>query len=769
MMQAWGRIVARFRWWVIAAAAAGFAAAGIIGPGVFGNLTGAGFDTPGSEAARALERIEATVGRQDTDVVAVYRSDTLTVDDPGFRDAVQRSLGTLTAEDVDTVLSYYDTGSPDLVTPDRHATYAVVRLAADDLAEQMSVYQDAEKGLHDTGPDVRVDIGGITALDVQINDQVSADLAKAEQLSLPVLAVLLVIVFGSAVAAGLPVLIGGMTVLGSFVVLRTLTLVTDVSVFAINIITILGLGLAVDYGLFLVSRFREELRPDVPVPDALARTMATAGRTVAFSAVTVAVSLSGLMLFPQLFLRSMGFGGIAAVTVAAVTALTVLPAALAVLGHRVDALRLRLPRFLRRSTGRDREHGREHGEHGTTVVATPGAGPSTDTGRWDRFARLVMRRPIAFAGVTVAVLVLLGTPFLHVRFGGIDERALPADAEGRLVSESLADDFHAPTTAPINVLVEGGDTAAVQGFADRIADLPGAEEVTAAARSQNATLLTVDYPGDALGSTARTLLTDIRGLSTPDGTDVLVGGLTAENTDLRASVGGRLPLMAALVVATTFVLLFLAFGSFVLPIKAVLMNVLSLGASFGVVTWIFADGHLAGLLHFTSTGTVETTQPILMLAILFGLSMDYEVFLLSRIREQYEREGDNTAAVAHGLQRTGQIITSAALLLIVVIAAFSTSGITFIKLIGVGMAVAIAVDATLVRAVLVPATMRLLGRWNWWAPGPLQRWQARYGWTEAEERLPAAGPAATAGPGTGAASATDSSAAPMLAGTGRPE
>lgn len=712
-MQTWGRFVARYRWWIIAAAAIGFAAAGTIGPGVFAHLSSGGFDTPGSESARAETRIQATVGRQDVDIMAVYRSDSLTVDDPRFRTAVQRSLATLPAEDVDTVLSYYSTRSPTLVTPDRHATYAMVRLTGDSVAERLDAYEAAEKGLHDAGPDVQVQLGGTAAINAQINDQVSADLARAERLSMPVLVVLLVIVFGSAVAAGLPVLVGAMTVVGSFVVLRTLTVFTEVSVFAINIITILGLGLAIDYGLFIVSRFREELRPDVKVADALGRTMATAGRTVAFSAVTVAVSLTGLLLFPQAFLRSMGLGGIAAIGVAAVTALTVLPAVLAALGHRVDKLRVRLPRGASRRTS---------------------ATETTTTGRWERFAHLVMRRPIAFAGITVVVLLALGAPFLNVRFGGTDERALPSGAEGRVVSESLRQDFRAPTTAPVNVLIEGGDAATVQRFTERITALPEVKEdgVNADARTEAATLLTVDYSGGAAGDTARSVVEGIRALPAPEGTEVVVGGFTAKDVDLRTSIVQRLPLMALLVVATTFVLLFLAFGSFVLPVKAVIMNVLSLSASFGVVTWIFVEGHLSDLLAFTPTGTLETTQPILMLAVLFGLSMDYEVFLLSRIREQYEHEGDNTAAVAHGLQRTGRIITSAALLLVVVIAAFSTSGITFVKLIGVGMAVAIIVDATIVRAVLVPATMRLLGRWNWWAPGPLQRWQARYGWTETD-------------------------------------
>jgi uncharacterized membrane protein YdfJ with MMPL/SSD domain len=724
MLQAWGRVVARRRWLVLAAALVAGILAGIFGPGVVASLSSGGFETDGSQAVRTDQRIVATVGRQDVDVIALYHSDRLTVDDPAFGRAVAHSLGSLPGPDVSAVASYWTTRSPSFVSADRHSAYAAIRFAEPGLAARMAVYQRVAPGLQDAGAGLTVRLGGAAAINQQINSQVSQDLARAETLSMPLLLLLLVVVFGSAVAAGLPLLVGGLTVLGSFVVLRLLTQVTDVSVFAINIITLMGLGLAIDYGLFIVSRFREELDRGVTVADALGRTMATAGRTVLFSAVTVAVSLSSLMLFPQVFLRSMGYGGVAAIAVAATTALTVLPATLAVLGHRVDALPVRLRR----------RRGAATAPAGVgSVAGVGGVGGPVDGGRWERFARVVMRRPLSFVVVSGAVLLTLALPFLHVQFGGIDERALPSGAQGRQVAQALQQQFGAPTTAPIEVLVDGASAAQVQQFGARIAAVPGVSAVNPMATKGSTTLLQVDFPGEALDTRARQTVADLRALPAPPGSQVLVGGVTAHNVDLRDSLAQRLPWMALIVVATTFVLLFLAFGSFVLPLKAVVMNVLSLGASFGVVTWVFQDGHLSGPLGFTSTGTVETTQPILMLALLFGLSMDYEVFLLSRIREQYERSGDNTDAVAQGLQRTGRIITSAALLLVVVIAAFSTSGITFIKLIGVGMGVAIVVDATIVRAMLVPATMRLLGRWNWWAPAPLQRWQNRYGWKESDD------------------------------------
>jgi RND superfamily putative drug exporter len=678
---------------------------------VVSRLSGGGFEDPGSPATRADQRIVETVGRQDGDIVALYSSPTLTVDDPAFRTAVTAALASLPAAQVSQAVDFWSTSSPALVSADRHSTYAVVRLSAPTRDERADVFLDVEEGLRATDPAVSTRLGGTAALDTQINDQVSADLARAESLSMPLLVVLLLVVFGSAVAAGLPMLVGAFTVLGSFVALRLLTQVTEVSIFAINIITILGLGLSIDYALFVVSRFREQLRAGDEVPAALATTMATAGRTVAFSAVTVAVSLTGLLLFPQVFLRSMGFGGIAAVVVAAVTSLTVLPALLAVLGHRVDALRLRLPRGVTGRLAARREARR--------AISRPGG--------WERLARSVMRRPVVYALAVVALLAVLGSPFLGVRFGGIDARALPVGAEGRVVSELLDRDFSGATTTPVDVLVVGADAAALEAYSARVADVPGVTGVRTAATEGEATLLSVGYSGSAVDAEARGVVQAVRELPAPDGAQVDVGGVSAQQVDLRASIASTLPWMALLVVSATFVLLFLAFGSLVLPLKAVVMNVLSLGATFGVVTWVFQDGHLSGLLGFTSTGTVETTQPILMLAILFGLSMDYEVFLLSRIREEWDATGDNTEAVAVGLQRTGRIITSAALLLVVVIASFSTSGITFIKLIGVGMAVAIVVDATVVRAILVPATMRMLGRWNWWAPAPMVRWWQRYG------------------------------------------
>lgn len=717
MFESLGRVIYRRRRWVVAFALACVVFAGVWGTGVFAAMTGGGFEDPDSDSSRAAEVAAQELGRADGDVVVLYSSDDLTVEDPAYAEAVAASLEDLpAAAGIEQVVTYFGTGAPQLASEDGRSTYAVLTLAgnADEREAGLALIEDALRA-----PGLEVRIGGATTIDRDIDEQVSADIAKAETISLPILGVLLVIIFGSVAAAGLPLVIGVTAILGAFTALRAFSYVTDVSIFAVNIVTIIGLGLAIDYGLFMVSRFREEIRrlggqADGGVEDALARTMATAGRTVAVSGITVAISLAGLLIFPQVFLRSMGFGGMSAVLIAMLAALTLLPALLAMLGPKVDALSVRpwLRRVFRRAP----------------------ATTTSDHGAWYRIAQSVMKRPVVYTVVVVAVLVALALPFLRVQFGGIDERALPAGTESRVVAETIKADFPEDPSGPVEAIVTltgavdsatGG--AALRSYVDAVAAVPGVDGATVTQAAGQTARVSIAYDGDPVAEEARALVDDIRDVPAPDGARVLVGGQSAVLTDLLESLGSLLPWMALLVVATTFVLLFLAFGSVVLPVKALVMNVLSIGASFGALVWIFQDGNLSGFLDFTPTGFIEATQPILVLAIIFGLSMDYEVFLMSRIREQYDLTGDNTTAVATGVQRTGGIITSAALLLLVVIGAFSLSGITFLKMIGVAMLIAVVVDATIVRILLVPATMRLLGRANWWAPAPLRRLYARYG------------------------------------------
>ncbi|WP_327000973.1 MMPL family transporter [Dactylosporangium sp. NBC_01737] len=706
MFERWGRTMVRRRWWLIGAALAFMAFGGVWGTQVFGALITEGFEDPGGESSRAVVRAEETLGRTGNDVVVLYRSPTTTVDDPVFERAVTGTLAALPGGTVTATVTYWSTNhSPGLVSHDRRATYAVLTLAGDDETERGQALARIEDDL--AAPGLQTQVGGITAVSRDIRERVAADIALAETISIPVLLALLVVVFGSVAAASLPLAIGGLAIIGAFTALRAMSYLTDVSVFSVNVVTILGLGLAIDYGLFMVGRFREELARGAGVEDAVARTMATAGRTVAISGVTVAVSLAGLLIFPMPFLRSMGLGGLSAVLVAMIAALTVLPALLGVLGRNIDALSVRRRRP---STRRD-----------------PAAG------FWYRLAHSIMRRPVLYAVGVLAVLLLAGAPFLRVEFGGIDPRVLPAGTESRVVTETVDRDFVQNSQLPIEAIVTAPDPATVEAYAGALRALRGVTGADITGRSGDVFRVTVTYGSDPISAETRDLVGHVRDVPAPPGGEVLVGGLTARLADQLDAVADRLPWMALIIVGTTFVLLFLAFGSLVLPVKAILMNVLSLGASFGALVLIFQDGHLSGLLRFTSTGTLEATQPILVLAVVFGLSMDYEVFLMSRIREEYDRTGDNTHAVAVGLQRSGRIITSAALLILVVIGLFSVSGITFIKLIGVALLIAVLVDATIVRALLVPATMRLLGTVNWWAPAPLQRFSDRHGFREAED------------------------------------
>ncbi len=731
MFEAWGRALARRRRLVLAITLLFVAFAGLWGTGVFGQLSsGDNFTPPASESQHEANLATQVFGRNDADVVVLYHSAAMTISDPAYRQAVTTALSRLPRADVARVTTYWSSGSPGLVSADRHSTYAVLQLTGADDAARHQTYDAIKNDLNLAAGGVTARVGGNVAMEVAINSEVTADIAKAEGFSMPVLLILLLVIFGSLAAASLPVAIGGVAILGSFTVLRLLTMATTVSIYSVNITTILGLGLGIDYGLFMVTRFREELHRQPTVEMAVARTVATSGRTVAVSGVTVALALTSLMLFPEDFLRSMGYGGVATVAVDVLAALTVLPALLAVLGHRVNALRIR------RSVQRP------------PLEAARSAGLRDESsGAWYRLARSVMRRPLVYVTVITIALLALGTPFLRISWGGTDARTLPAASTIRQVSEALDSQFPLNSTAPIEALITGasasaGGRAALVSYLHRIDAIPGVTvaQVTGTGELEgsggdvppgnNVLRVDIGYTPATISPAARHIVTEIRALAPPAGTAVLVGGTTAGLVDELASLGSTLPWMALLVCLSTFVLLFLAFGSVILPLKAIVMNALSLSATFGVIVWIFQWGHLSGLLRFTPTGSIDPTMPILMLAIIFGLSMDYEVFLLSRIRERYDQTGDNTVAVAAGLQRTGGVITSLALLLIIVVGAFSASGITFIKLMGVGMIVALLVDASVVRVLLVPATMRLIGQANWWAPRPLRRLYAGYGFKE---------------------------------------
>ncbi|MGC5331172.1 MMPL family transporter [Micromonospora sp. DT62] len=702
MLDLLGRFAHRARWWVIAAAAVFLVAAGGYGTGAFGDLAVGGFTYASSESSRADEVERKALGRNDADVVVLFASDRWTVEDPAYADAARRVLDRLPADRIEGVTDYWRAGVPALVSTDRRETFAAVQIAGATENDRLTNYLAIKESL--TSTDLDVTVGGPLALIDDVNSQSKADLTRAEALALPILFLLLVFIFRNLLAALLPVVVGVLAIVGSLAGLRLLAQFTDISIFAVNVVTLLGLGLAVDYSLFMVSRFREEIGAGHPVPAALRRTMVTAGRTIVVSAVTVALALASLAVFPQVFLRSIAVGGVVAVLLAGFFAMTVMAAMLALFGLRLRERRRR------------------------PVDTDP------NSGAWARIARTVMRRPVLIGGVVIAVLVILGLPFLRISYGWLDTRVLPASAESRQVQEAVERSFPDSVTRPIEAIVtlDGPVTASpareeIAAYVQRVAALPGVRQAEVSGLAGDTARVTVRFDAEPISEQGRELVDAVRGVDPPPAGTVLVGGDAAGFADLMDMLGQRLPWMALLVVVTTFVLLFLSFGSLVLPVKAILMNVLSLTAAFGALVWVFQDGNLAGLLRFTSTGNIDVVQPILIFAVAFGLSMDYEVFLLSRIREHYDLSGDNTEAVAVGLQRSGRIITSAALLLVVVIGSFATASVLVVKIIGIGLALAVIVDATIVRALLMPATMRLLGRLNWWVPGPLRPLYSRWG------------------------------------------
>ena len=749
MLATLGRMLYRARWLVLLIGLAVILGAAFFGSGLFPLLKSGGFEDPNSQSSTARALLDQQLGGSISDVVILIRSDTLMATDPVFASAAARLLDPLQSRpEVASVTSYYSTHSQRFLSRDGHETFAIVQLASTDQTVKAEQYKTLAPHLVSPSPAVDVSVGGAQAVNAAVNAQVSADLERAEAITFPLVGILLLIVFASLVAAGLPLLIGGIAILGAFAILRFLTGVTDISIFAINVVTVLGLGLAIDYALFIVTRFREEMATSGGDSRlALERTLATAGRTVLFSGLTVSVSLLGLLLFPEGFLRSMGLGAIGAVLVAMLSALTILPALLAVLGPRINALSVQ--RLFRR-----------------TSVATSG---SDSHGAWYRLSQFVMRFPIPVALVSLTMLVTLGLPFLHASFSTPDVRVLPAGQETRVVSERLAQDFASQGASEIIIAIRTpGDAlspanlAALGAYVGRIAAMPHVieaqslvtvdpsltladyqrlysnpsanpqlAEVAAQLAHGDATKVVVALDSAEFSSATEAATRQIRALPISGDLLPLVTGETAYQMDLFSNLRATLPYALLVIVLAIFVLLFLMTGSVVMPLKAIALNILSLSATFGALVWIFQDGHFEQLLAFHSNGSIDGTQTILIFALAFGLSMDYEVFLLSRIKEQFDATGDNRAAVATGLQRTGWLISSAALLLAVVLAAFSTSRIVFIQQIGIGLAIAVVMDATLVRGLLVPATMRLMGRWNWWAPAPLRAIWRRIGLSEA--------------------------------------
>ena len=721
MFERLGAAVYRRRRLVFIAALIGIVFLAVFGFRVLPKLDSGGFNDPGSDSAAVTQILQTEFDSPDADLVVALKG-AVPADDPSFA-AMGKSLTTKLAAigGVKRVTSYWLTPSPSLTSSDGNGAVLLVTyepsstVAASDITDEVKQVVAAV----DLGA-TQVYLGGSSVVSQAITGQISSDLARSEAIAIPLTTILLLIVFGSLVAAGMPVLVGLASIFGSFFILYLLTYQTDVSVFALNLVTGLGLGLGIDYSLLVVSRFREELASGREVGAAVARTVASAGRTVVFSGLTVALTLAAMLFFPQFFLRSFAYGGISVVAFAVIGAVIVLPAVLGLVGPRINSLRIR------RSVDR------------------PNRGA-----RWATLATAIMRRPWPVAIGSIAVLMLLAWPALGAKFGQIDERALPRDNYSVLDSAAITEDFPGLGGAPIDVMVPADVDA--EAIADYAADL-----------SLVATIEGVDSPaglfeggarvGDPTGRTALTsdgyvrliatsterprspaaevVIAALRAVPAPSA-QVLVGGFAAQYTDSQRGILQVLPWALGWVLVTVLLLLFMFTGSILLPIKAIILNILSLSAAIGVMVWIFQDGHLAWLVgDFVNTGTIDTSTVVLTAIVAFGLSMDYEVFLLSRIKEEYDRSGDNTASVALGLQRSAGIITAAAVLLAVNFAAFIPASVTNIKILGVGVTVAILLDATIVRLLLVPAFMRIAGRTNWWAPAPLRRVYERFGLAE---------------------------------------
>ena len=679
---------------VVIAAVVLFGAAGAIGGSVAEHLDPYGNDDPDTESVIASDRMEAA-GFRDASVVVLVKD--APVAQASGRKRVNEISSRLKADpDVAEVIGYSDTKSKDFVSRDGSATYLAVSLnATGDKDRQDAASRVADDLDNETG----VSVGGYAVAQEQINKQVEKDLQKAELLAFPILFLLSLLFFRSVVAAGLPLLVGGLAIVGTFFLLRVASELGSVSIFALNLTTGLGLGLAIDYSLFVVSRYREEIAKSGPGLAAMKRTMATSGRTVLFSSLTVAAALASLLVFPQRFLYSMGLGGSMVALLAALISLTVLPAVLALLGERVNSLS---PKFLARRAERDARPAHE--------------------GFWYRLSQTVQRIPGRIAIASAALLIALGIPFLSIKFTWVDAQILPEDLSARQVDNVLRSDFPPFRDSPVRVLVEDATPATVATVQDELAGTQGVVQVNPPRQLRGGNvLIEAVSSGPYLADESLDSVRQIRDLEVPDGSSLLVTGAAAGFIDFQQSLKEHLPLAVAIIVVATLVVLFPMTGSVVLPVKQLLMNVLNLSAVFGILVFIFQDGRLEGLLDYQSQGAIEQTMPILLFAVAFGLSTDYGVFLLSRIKEARDHGAENSEAVAIGLERTGRIVTAAAVLFAVAIGAFATSQIIFIKENGVGTALAVLLDATIIRALLVPSLMELLGNWNWWAPKPL-RW-----------------------------------------------
>ena len=715
---------------VIAVVLLVLAATAVFGIPAATSLSSGGFLDPTSESARAAAVLDEKFHQGDMEM-------TLLVSSPsGVEDGPARVVGTEIVRQlaqspfVAQVASPWDAPQPaaGMVSTDGSSALIVATLNGGENSAPKHAQALADRLAHDRDG-VTVQAGGLAMIYAQVNIQTEKDLLRMELIAIPISFVALVWVFGGLLAAALPIAVGGFAILGSLAVLRAMALVTDVSIFALNVAVALGLALAIDYTLLIISRYRDELADGKPPDEALIRTMTTAGRTVLFSAMTVALALVAMVLFPMYFLKSFGYAGIAVVAFAASAAVVVTPTVIVLLGDRLDALNVwkAARRLLRR------------GE--------PPARP-VEQAFWYRTAKLVMRRPIPIGLVIIGLLLALGAPFLGIKWGYPDDRVLPASASARAVSDRIRSDFDANSDTKVTIVlpgIAGVTTPELDKYAAQLSLVPDVAAVSSptgtfvageptgppsapAGLAGGSAYLTVTSTAPLYSQASEDQLTRLHAVAAPHGRAVEMTGIAQMNRDCVNGITSRVPWVFGFIAVVTLVLLFLLTGSVVLPIKAVLLNMLSLTAAFGALVWIFQDGHLRAL-GTTPTGTLVANIPVLMFCIAFGLSMDYEVFLLSRIREywlaSHRTRADNDESIAMGLARTGRVITAAALLMSISFAALTSAEVSFMRMFGVGLTLAVLADATLVRMILVPAFMHVFGGLNWWAPRPLARLHRR--------------------------------------------
>ncbi|MGV9676133.1 MMPL family transporter [Nocardia sp. NPDC003482] len=712
MFTRWGDLVFKFRFAVLAAVVAALLGMGGYGFGVEKHLSSSGWFDPNAESSQAARLVDEAYGRDHTgDVLLLYTApDGKTVDDPDFSARITDSLNALPQQHPDQITgvnaSYWRLAnsktqySSILATQDKKVAFASVAIKGDDDTTTMNNYRDVKDAF--LIPGVNVQIAGLQAVSGTLQDTIANDQHRMEVLAIPAVGVLLFFIFGGVVAAALPLILGGLTIWGANGIVRFITNFTEVNSFVGAVVSMIGLGLAIDYGLFIVSRFREELAEGYDTRAAVRRTVMTAGRTVTFSAIMIIAASAGMLLFPQGFLKSLAYGTIATVLLAAVSSITILPAILSILGPRVDLLGLKWMR--------------------KTKTAE-----EVENGLWGRSTQWVMKHPLKVAIPLCIALLLLIIPVKNLQFGGISESYLPPDNPTRVAQEEFDRLFPSFRTEKIQLVVVGTDTNAVGSVIKQASKAPGLIQsfptpgfppkgsdvwkTDAQPKDPDHSEETVDY---------------LRSMDVPDSVKVYVGGQPVLMKDSLDALMQRMPIMIALVLFATTLLMFLTFGSLVLPIKAALMSALGLGSTLGILTWIFVDGHGAGLLNFTPQPIMAPVL-VLIIAIIYGLSIDYEVFLLSRMVEARAQGASTTEAVRIGTAQTGRIITAAALILLVVTGAFAFSDLVMMQYIAYGMVSALLIDATVLRMLLVPATMKLLGDDCWWAPAWMKRIQQRVG------------------------------------------